>query len=208
MAGCCNSGGCSVQPVVSARFRKALWLALWVNAGMFVIEIIGGVQVGSLSLLADAIDFAGDAANYGISLAVLSMGLALRAKAAWVKGVSMLGFGVFIAGHAVWSAIYGGMPEPVTMGMIALLALIANVGVAVLLFAFRDGDANMRSVWLCSRNDSIGNLAVLLAAFGVFGTNSHWPDLVVALIMAGLAISAGLSITRQARAELRSNFID
>ena len=208
MAGCCNSGGCSVQPAVSARFRKALWLALWVNAGMFVIEIIGGVQASSLSLLADAIDFAGDAANYGISLAVLSMGLVLRAKAAWVKGATMLGFGVFIAGHAVWSAIYGGMPEPVTMGMIALLALIANVGVAVLLFAFRDGDANMRSVWLCSRNDSIGNLAVLLAAFGVFGTNSHWPDLVVALIMAGLAISAGLSITRQARAELRSNFID
>ncbi len=204
MAGCCNSGGCSVQSAVSPRYRKALWIALWVNAAMFAIEIMGGLQAGSVSLLADSVDFASDAANYGISLAVLSMGLALRSKAAWLKGASMLGFGVLIAGHAVWSAAYGSTPEPMVMGAVAILALISNAGVAWMLYAFRDGDANMRSVWLCSRNDAIGNIAVLLAAFGVLGTDSRWPDLAVALIMASLAISAGWSITRQARAELRA----
>jgi Co/Zn/Cd efflux system component len=204
MAGCCHSGGCSVPPTGSSRYRKALWIALWVNAAMFLIEIVGGLQANSVSLLADSVDFASDAANYGISLAVLSMGLALRSKAAWVKGVSMLGFGVFIAGHALWSGVYGLTPEPLAMGAIAVLALVSNAGVALLLYTFRDGDANMRSVWLCSRNDAIGNIAVLLAAFGVFGTNSRWPDLAVALIMSGLAISAGLSIMRQARGELRA----
>lgn len=204
MAGCCHSGGCSVAPAVSPRYRKALWIALGVNAAMFLVEVIGGFQANSVSLLADSVDFASDAANYGISLAVLSMGLALRAKAAWVKGASMLGFGVFIAGHAFWSAANGATPEPVTMGAVAILALLSNAGVAWLLYTFRDGDANMRSVWLCSRNDAIGNIAVLFAAVGVFGTDSRWPDLAVAMIMAGLAIWAGLSITRQARAELRA----
>ncbi|OYY31521.1 MAG: cation transporter [Halothiobacillus sp. 24-54-40] len=204
MAGCCHSGGCSVAPAASPRYRKALWIALWVNAAMFLVELVGGLQADSVSLLADSVDFASDAANYGISLAVLSMGLALRSKAAWVKGASMLGFGVFIAGHACWSAAYGGTPEPIVMGVVAILALISNAGVAWMLYTFRDGDANMRSVWLCSRNDAIGNIAVLLAAFGVFGTDSRWPDLGVALIMASLAIWAGLSITRQAREELRA----
>ncbi|MHB8920909.1 MAG: cation transporter [Halothiobacillus sp.] len=204
MAGCCDSG-CSVASTVSPRYRKALWIALWVNVAMFAVEIVGGVQAGSVSLLADSVDFASDAANYGISLAVLSMGLAVRAKAAWVKGASMLAFGVFIAGHALWSGFYGTAPEPITMGVVAVLALLSNAGVAWLLYAFRDGDANMRSVWLCSRNDAIGNVAVLLAAMGVFGTHSRWPDLLVAAIMAGLAISAGISIVRQARGELRAH---
>ncbi len=204
MAGCCHSGGCSVAPAVSPRYRKALWIALWVNAAMFLVEIVGGLQANSVSLLADSVDFASDAANYGISLAVLSMGLALRSKAAWVKGASMLGFGVFIAGHALWSAANGGTPEPMVMGVVAILALVSNAGVAWLLYTFRDGDANMRSVWLCSRNDAIGNIAVLLAALGVFGTGSRWPDLGVAMIMAGLAMWAGLSIMRQARGELRA----
>lgn len=185
------------------RYRKALWAALMINAVMFVVEIAGGLHSGSVSLLADAVDFAGDAANYGISLAVLAMGLTWRARAALLKGLTMAGFGVFVLARTLWAVLSGVAPEPLTMGVIASLALIANVIVALMLYAFRDGDANMRSVWLCSRNDAIGNIAVMLAALGVFGTGLGWPDLVVAVIMAGLALSSGVSIVRLARQELQ-----
>ncbi|MBA4328785.1 MAG: cation transporter [Polaromonas sp.] len=187
----------------SPRYRRILWIALIVNFAMFGIEIGAGFQSGSVSLLADAIDFFGDATNYAVTLAVLSMGLVWRARAALLKAASMLGFGVFVLGRALWVAAQGGTPEALTMGSIGLLALIANVGVAALLYAYREGDANMRSVWLCSRNDAIGNLAVMLAALGVFGTGSAWPDLAVAAVMAGLAISGGYAVARQARQELR-----
>ncbi|MGQ2979767.1 MAG: cation transporter [Polaromonas sp.] len=187
----------------SPRYRRILWIALIVNFAMFGIEIGAGFQAGSVSLLADAIDFFGDATNYAVTLAVLSMGLVWRARAALLKAASMLGFGVFVLGRALWVAAQGGTPEALTMGSIGLLALIANVGVAALLYAYREGDANMRSVWLCSRNDAIGNLAVMLAALGVFGTGSAWPDLAVAAVMAGLAISGGYAVARQARQELR-----
>ncbi len=184
------------------RYRRVLWVALALNVLMFVVEIGAGFRSGSVSLLADAIDFFGDAANYGVTLAVLSMGLAWRARAAVLKGLSMLGFGLFVAGKTFWSATQGLPPEALTMGVVGLLALGVNVGVAVLLYAFREGDANMRSVWLCSRNDAIGNVAVMLAALGVFGTGSAWPDLVVAAAMAALALSGGWSVLRQARGEL------
>lgn len=185
-------------------FRRALWIALLVNGAMFGLEIVAGIGSGSVSLLADAIDFGGDAANYAITLAVLSMGLAWRARVAWVKGLFMAGFGVFIIGRAAWAALYGDAPEAVTMGVVGMLALAVNIGVAWLLYAWREGDANMRSVWLCSRNDALGNIAVLLASVGVFGTGSRWPDLAVALVMSSLAISSGRSVLRQASAELRS----
>ena len=184
------------------RYRRVLWTALVLNVLMFVVEIGAGFRSGSVSLLADAIDFFGDAANYGVTLAVLSMGLAWRARAAVLKGLSMLGFGLFVAGKTFWSATQGLPPEALTMGVVGLLALGVNVGVAVLLYAFREGDANMRSVWLCSRNDAIGNVAVMLAALGVFGTGSAWPDLAVAAAMAALALSGGWSVLRQARGEL------
>jgi Co/Zn/Cd efflux system component len=177
-------------------------MALLINVAMFAVEIVGSLQSGSVSLLADAIDFAGDAANYGISLAVLSLGLAWRSRAALAKGLSMAAFGVFVLGKTSWSAIAGVPPEPLTMGVIGIVALLANGGVALMLYAFRDGDANMRSVWLCSRNDAIGNLAVMLAAAGVFGTGSNWPDLLVAVLMGGLALSAGTSVVRHAQREL------
>ncbi len=199
---CCDSG-CST-PVVSPGFRKALWIALAINLAMFIVEIVSGLRSGSVSLLADAIDFAGDAANYAITLVVLSMGMVWRSRAAMVKGLSMLAFGVFVLARAGWSIYADVVPEPLTMGVIGALALVANVIVALLLYAFREGDSNMRSVWLCSRNDAIGNIAVMIAAAGVFGTGSGWPDLIVALIMAGLAISAGYSVVRQARQELRT----
>lgn len=203
MSGCCCDQACSVPGGIGPRYRRALWLALVINATMFAVEIVAGAKSGSTSLYADALDFAGDAANYGISLAVLARALAWRARAAWVKGVSMLAFGLFVMVKAAWASYLGQPPEPMTMGAVAVLALLANGGVAWMLYASRDGDANMRSVWLCSRNDAIGNLAVLLAAVGVFGTGRGWPDGVVAGIMAGLALTSGGSVIRQATSELK-----
>ena len=186
----------------SPRYRRILWVALVINAAMFLVEIGAGLQAGSLSLLADAVDFAGDALNYGVSLAVLASALAWRARAALLKAFSMMGFGLYVLGAALWSLWHGGVPQHVTMGAVAVVALCANLAVAWMLYAFREGDANMRSVWLCSRNDAIGNLAVLLAAVGVFGTGSAWPDLLVASLMAGLALQGGWTVYRQARREL------
>jgi Co/Zn/Cd efflux system component len=184
------------------KYRKLLWFALIVNMAMFVIELGAGFRSGSVSLLADAIDFLGDAANYGVSLAVLSMAMVWRSKAALLKGACMLGFGFFVLGRAFWVAQTGAVPEANTMGFIGLLALIANVSVAAMLYNYRTGDANMRSVWLCSRNDAIGNIAVMLAALGVFGTGTAWPDLLVAAGMALLAIWGGWSVIQHARLEL------
>jgi Co/Zn/Cd efflux system component len=158
-------------------------------------------------LLADAVDFAGDAMNYAVSLAVLASALAWRARAAMLKAVSMMGFGLYVLGAALWSVWNGGVPLATTMGAIALVALVANIAVAWMLYAFREGDANMRSVWLCSRNDAIGNLAVFIAAFGVFGTGSAWPDLAVASLMAVLALHGGWTVLQQARGELGENMI-
>ncbi|TXH90567.1 MAG: cation transporter [Rhodoferax sp.] len=185
------------------RYRRVLWIALLVNAAMFAVEIVAGVAFGSVSLLADAIDFAGDALNYGVSLAVLTAALVWRARMALLKAVSMLGFGLFVLLRAAWSVWGGGVPDPATMGLVAMLALASNVSVAWMLYAFREGDANMRSVWLCSRNDAIGNLAVMAAALGVFGTGTAWPDLGVAALMAALALQGGLQVWRQAHEELR-----
>lgn len=202
MTGCC-SGGCALDgAAVTPRYRKALWLALVINAAMFLVEIVGGLASGSVSLLADAVDFAGDAANYGLSLAVLAHGPLWRARTAIVKGLSMGGYGIFVLGKAAWSALSGIPPEPYTMGGIALVALAANVSVALMLYAFRDGDANMRSVWLCSRNDAIVNIAIFLAALGVLGTGTAWPDLAVAGIIAALALSSSVSVVRLARDEI------
>ena len=183
-------------------YRKILWFALIVNALMFFIELTAGFKSDSVSLLADAIDFLGDAANYGVSLAVLTMAMAWRSKAALLKGVCMLGFGFFVLGRAVWAAKTGLVPEAATMGVVGFLALAANVIVALLLYRYRTGDANMRSVWLCSRNDAFGNIAVMLAALGVFGTGTAWPDLAVAAAMAGLAMWGGWSVIQEARHEL------
>ena len=203
MSACC-SGHCSTgEPAVDPRFRKALWIALFVNAVMFGVEIVGGIKSGSVSLLADAVDFAADAANYAISLSVLSLGLLWRARAALVKGVTMAAFGLFVIAKTVWAAAYGAPPEAYTMGLIGVLALIANLGVALMLFGFRDGDANMRSVWLCSRNDAIVNLAIILAALGVLGSGTRWPDLFVAFVVASLAISSARVVIRQARDEIK-----
>ncbi len=205
MSDSCGSHGCTPTPTdnQSPRYRRVLWIALFINAAMFLVELAGGLRADSVSLLADAVDFFGDAANYGVSLLVLAMALQWRARAALLKGLTMGAFGVFVLGRAAWAASNGAQPEPITMGAIGSLALLANVSVALMLYAWREGDANMRSVWLCSRNDAIGNLAVMAAALGVFGTGSAWPDLAVAAVMAVLALSAARSVISQARHELR-----
>jgi cation diffusion facilitator family transporter len=203
-AHCCDHDTPAASTITNLpRYRRILWIALWVNAAMFVIELVAGGQSGSLALIADAVDFGGDALNYGVSLAVLSAALAWRARAAILKAVSMLGFGAFVLGKAVWNLSHGVTPDAPTMGAVGMAALAANLLVAWLLYAFREGDANMRSVWLCTRNDAIGNLAVMAAALGVFGTGSAWPDLLVAGIMASLALRGGWQVLTQARAELR-----
>ena len=187
----------------NAAYRRVLWIVLVINAVMFVVEIGAGLAAGSASLQADALDFLGDAGNYIISLAVLSMPLRYRAMAALAKGLTMGAFGLWVVGTVVWHAAMGTVPEPITMGIVGVAALIANAACAVLLYAYRDGDANMQSVWICSRNDVLGNLAVLLAAIGVFGTGTGWPDLVVAAIMASLALQGAIVVIRQAGVELQ-----
>jgi Co/Zn/Cd efflux system component len=156
-----------------------------------------------MSLQADALDFFSDSANYGISLFVVGMAITARAKATLFKGATMAMFGAWVIGSAVYRALTGSAPDPSMMGMIAFLALVVNVAVAFLLYRYRDGDSNKQSIWLCSRNDAIGNVAVMLAAAGVFASASRWPDLLVAGIIASLNISAALHVIRLARAELR-----
>lgn len=209
MAGCCNDG-CETTArtaPASPAWRCALWIALAVNASMFLVEVAGGQMAGSVALKADALDFLGDSANYAIALAVADMALVWRARAALAKGVVLLVFGGWVAFTAVLRAIEGAPPQAFTMGVIGVVALVANVGVALLLYRFRDGDSNMRSVWICSRNDAIGNIAVVAAAFGVFGTGSQWPDVIVAAILAGLGIWGGSQIIRHALSELKTDTV-
>ena len=201
---CCKAACGTTATLNDPRWRRAVWIALFVNSGMFAVEMAAGAAADSRALQADALDFLGDAANYAISLLVAGMALAWRARAALAKGLTLIGLGGWVMITAVLAALGGAAPEPELMGIIGALALAANTGVAIMLYRFRTGDANMRSVWICSRNDAIGNIAVMAAALGVFGTGTAWPDLVVAAILALLGISGGIQIVRQARLELRS----
>lgn len=200
---CCESACGSETAKAEPRWRRVLWAALIVNAGMFLVEMAAGAAADSRALQADALDFLGDAANYAVSLAVVGMALAWRARAALLKSLFMLGFAGWVLGSAVLAFVNGTAPDPKTMGIIGALALAANVGVAFLFYRYRTGDANMRSVWICSRNDAIGNVAVMVAALGVFSTGSAWPDLIVASIMAALALTGGIQVMRQAWGELK-----
>jgi Co/Zn/Cd efflux system component len=203
-AHCCSAPDCTSAAPVDPRYRRVLWIALVLNALMFAVELGAAWHSGSVSLLADSIDFFGDAGNYALSLAVLGLAMSTRSKAALFKAACMGAFGVFVLARAGWSLHLGAAPDPATMGAVGFVALAVNGGVALLLYRFRTGDANMRSVWICSRNDALGNLAVMLAAIGVFGTGSAWPDALVAAVMGVLALTGSLSVVRQARGELRS----
>ena len=205
---CCQDSNCSAAAPAgslnSPRWRRALWVALFINAGFFVVEIVAGAAVGSAALQADALDFFGDATNYAISLGVAGLALGWRARAAIAKGGTMLAFALWVLGNTAWHAIYGTVPQAEVMGAVGVAAMLANGGVAFMLYRFRTGDANMRSVWICSRNDAIGNLAVMLSALGVFGTGTGWPDVIVAASMGGLGLWGGWQIVSQAYTELRS----
>jgi Co/Zn/Cd efflux system component len=198
---CCHTPH-SDQHRKKAGYKKVFWTVLAINAAMFLIELVLGFAAGSVSLQADALDFFGDAANYGISLSVAGLALQHRARAALLKGMSMGGFGLWIFGSALWHAAHGTVPEATMMGLVGFAALLANALTLVLLWAHRSGDSNMQSVWLCSQNDVFGNCAVLLAAAGVFGTSQGWPDLLLAVVMGALALQGAWVVTKSASREL------
>jgi Co/Zn/Cd efflux system component len=193
---------CNPTPPRGISYRRVLWIALAANVVMFCVEFVASLLSGSSALAADAADFLGDSANYALSLGALAIGGAWISRVALLKGTAMSIYGVAVLAYAGWRAWLGVPPEPITMGAVGLLALAVNCGVAALLYRFREGDANMRSVWLCTRNDVIANLAVLAAAAGVFGTGTVWPDVGVAAMLAILGLSSGRIVIRQARAEL------
>src|SRR5262245_29609287 len=202
-ASCC--GGMPKSEAPDPRYRRALWLVLAINAAMFCVEIGAGLAAGSASLQADALDFLGDAGNYAISLFVVGMTLRYRAMAALAKAATMGAFGLWVIGVTAWHALHGTLPHAFTMGAVGFTALVANAGSFALLWTYRGGDSNMRSAWICTRNDVLGNLAVLLAALGVFGTGTGWPDLVVASIMAALALQGAGIVLPQALVELHQS---
>jgi len=203
MAGCC--GHEARFEGLSADYKRRLWLVIALNAIMFVVEMTAGHVAKSQALQADALDFLGDSLTYGISLAVIGASIQVRTNAALAKGISLLLMGLWVFGSTVYRVFYVGVPEAQIMGVIGFLALLTNLASVLLLVRYKDGDANVRSVWLCSRNDAIGNVAVMFAALGVWGTSSGWPDLVVAMIMAGLFLSSAFQIMRQALAERREH---
>jgi Co/Zn/Cd efflux system component len=206
MAACC----CTPPPLDldphrgnAAAYSRILWGVLAINAVMFLVEIGAGLAAGSASLQADALDFLGDAANYAISLIVVGMALSYRASAALAKGATMGLFGLWVIGTVIWHSVHGTLPSAFTMGAVGFAAVAANAASFGLLWAYRGGDANMRSAWICTRNDVLGNLAVLLAALGVFGTGTGWPDVIVAAIMAALALQGATTVVQQSLKELR-----
>jgi Co/Zn/Cd efflux system component len=203
-ANCCSDCHTPDPHRGNDSYRRILWAVLAINAAMFAVEIGAGLAAGSASLQADALDFLGDAGNYTISLFVVGMALRYRAMAAFAKGATMGVFGLWVVGVAAWHALHGTLPQAFTMGAVGLAALAANAASFALLWAYRSGDANMRSAWICTRNDVLGNLAVLLAALGVFGTGTGWPDVIVAAIMASLALQGAVMVLRQATGELHT----
>jgi Co/Zn/Cd efflux system component len=200
------SEACCPTPTPPTRisYRRVLWIALFANLAMFAVEVVAAYFSGSSALAADAADFLGDSANYALSLGAIAIGGAWVSRVALLKGAAMSVYGVGVLAYAAWRVWLAVPPEPVTMGVIGFIALLVNFGVAALLYRFREGDANMRSVWLCTRNDVIANILVLVAAAGVFGTGTVWPDVAVAATLALLGLSSGRIVIRQARAELNA----
>jgi Co/Zn/Cd efflux system component len=200
---CCAPSPLNLDPYRNnSAYRRVLWAVLAINAVMFVVEIGAGLAAGSASLQADALDFLGDAANYAISLVVVGMALRYRATAALAKATTMGLIGLWVIGTVIWHAVHGTLPSAVTMGAVGVTALVVNGISFGLLWAYRKGDANMSAAWICTRNDVLSNLAVLLAALGVFSTGTGWPDVVVATIMAALAIQGAAVVVKQAIREL------
>jgi Co/Zn/Cd efflux system component len=203
MSACCDDAG-HAQPSADDRYRRVLWAALGINAAMFAVELVASFLAGSVAVQADALDFLGDAGNYAVSLLVLGMAVAWRARAALLKGTVMGLFGLWVLFNTANAVIAGTIPHADVMGAIGLLALAANVFVAFLLYRYRNDDANRLSVWLCSRNDAIANIAVILAGAGVWATDTSWPDIAVAAAIAALGLSSAARILHAAVLELRA----
>jgi Co/Zn/Cd efflux system component len=189
---------------LSADYKRRLWAVIAINAAMFAVELGAGALAGSQALQADALDFLADSMTYGMSLAVIGLSAHTRAVAALAKAASLTAMALWVLGSTAYHVLILGVPRAEVMGAIGLLALAANVGSVLLLIRYKDGDANVRSVWLCSRNDAIGNIAVMLAAVAVFLTGTRWPDLLVAALMAGLFLTSSLQILRQSLRQMRA----
>jgi Co/Zn/Cd efflux system component len=199
----CCSGGVPVFDGVDPRYKRVLWTVIGINAAMFLAEMLAGHVAGSQALKADALDFLADTITYGLSLAVIGASLKTRAAAALSKGISLSAMSLWVFGSTVYQTVVLGVPRAEVMGVIGLLALAANLASVLLLMRYKDGDANVRSVWLCSRNDAIGNVIVMIAALAVWGTASAWPDLIVAAVMAGIFLTSSVQILKQAWTEYR-----
>jgi Co/Zn/Cd efflux system component len=202
MSSSCCGGGAKFEGL-DPRYKRSLWVVIAINATMFVVELVAGVIAGSQALQADALDFLGDTLTYGISLTVIGMSLRVRATAALAKGASLTLMGLWVFGATAYHVLVLGVPRAEVMGLIGGLALAANLGSVLLLLPYKNGDANVRSVWLCSRNDAVGNVAVMVAAAGVWQTATAWPDLIVASIMAGLFLWSSTQILQQGWSEYR-----
>ena len=198
--GCCGDG--VKFDGLSAAYKRALWAVIAINGTMFLVELGAGIFAGSQALTADALDFLGDTATYAITLFVIGMPLVWRARAALFKGLTLAAMGLWVLGSTAYHVLVLGVPQAEVMGAVGFLALAANLSSVLFLLKYRDSAANVRSVWLCSRNDAIGNLAVIVAAGGVWASGTAWPDLVVAGVMASLFLWSSVQIVRQARREL------
>jgi len=203
MANCCGNN--TKFDGLSEDYKRRLWIVIVLNATMFLVEMTAGHLAKSQALQADALDFLSDSLTYGISLAVIGASIQARTNAAIFKGLSLALIGVWVLGSTLYRVFFAEIPEAEIMGAIGFLALMTNLASVLILVRYKDGDANVRSVWLCSRNDAIGNLAVMIAALSVWGTASRWPDLIVAAIMSGLFLSSAFQITRQALLERRES---
>lgn len=186
---------------ISATYKRVLWIVIGINFSLFLVELSAGIFAQSQALQADALDFLGDSITYAISLWAIGRSIQTRSRAALLKGVSLSLMAIWVLGSTAYRFFTDYTPEPLVMSTVGFLALAANVASVLLLMAYRDGDANVRSVWLCSRNDAIGNIAVMLAALAVWQLNQAWPDLLVAGLMAALFFNSSLQIIRQAREE-------
>ena len=200
-ADCCGHG--VTFEGLSTDYQRRLWIVIAINASMFLVEMAAGALAGSQALQADALDFLGDATTYAISLAVIGTSIQIRARAAILKAISLTAMALWVLGSTAYHVLILGIPRAEVMGAIGILALAANAASVLILMRYKDGDANVRSVWLCSRNDAIGNVAVMVAALAVWGTATKWPDLLVAAIMAGLFLNASIQILQQSFREMR-----
>lgn len=203
MSGCCEHESGLTFEGKTAAYKWTLIFVIALNGTMFLVEMLAGFGATSQALKADALDFLGDSLTYGMTLAVIGMSLRIRATAALIKGASLALMGIFVLAMTTYRIFVLDVPNEVTMGVVGFIALAANVISVLVLLRYKDGDSNVRSVWLCSRNDAVGNVIIILAAVAVGATQSRWPDLVVAAVMAGLFLHSSVLIVRQAREELR-----